>query len=85
MQQDHQRVIPKTQKMVLDTSLRNTQNYTVRINSKWWNSRKGIASSPTPPCNDYRNGNLRISLDYGRQVYLLDLIVDLSASRTSAA
>ena len=28
------RVIPKTQKMVLDTSLLNTQHYKVRINGK---------------------------------------------------
>ena len=39
------RVIPKTQKMVLDTSLLNTQRYKVRIKSKWNNLRKEVAPS----------------------------------------
>ena len=36
-------VIPKTQKMVLDTSLLNTQHYKV----KWSNPEKGVAPYPT--------------------------------------
>ena len=36
------RVISKTQKIVLDTSLLNTQDYKVRIKSKWSNPEKGV-------------------------------------------
>ena len=40
-------VIPKTQKMVLDASLLNTQHYMVsRV--KWSNPGKGVVPSPTP-------------------------------------
>ena len=42
------RVIPKTQKMVLDASLLNTLHYKVRIKGKRSNSGKGIAPSSTP-------------------------------------
>ena len=59
------RVIPKTQKMVLDASLLNTQHYKVRIKSKVEQSREGVAPSPTPWCSSYRKGNLRVTLDYG--------------------
>ena len=37
------RVIPKTQKMVLDASLLNTQHYKVRIKGKVEQSREGVA------------------------------------------
>ena len=37
------RVIPKTLKMVLDTSLLNTQQYKLRIKGKVEQSRKGVA------------------------------------------
>ena len=37
------RVIPKTQKMILDTSLVNTYHYKVWIKDKWNNPRKGVA------------------------------------------
>ena len=49
------RVIPKTQKMVLDAILLNTQNYKVRIKGKveQWNAR------------------LRVTLDNGRQLYII--------------
>ena len=39
-------VIPKTQKMVLDASLLNTQHYKVRIKGKAKQSREGVAPSP---------------------------------------
>ena len=45
------RVIPKTQKMVLDTSWLNTQYYKVRINQG-----KGVANSPPPGCSSYWKG-----------------------------
>ena len=65
------RVIPKTQKMVLDASLLNTQHYKVRIKGKVELSREGVAPSPTPWCSSYRKGSLRVTLDYGGQLYLL--------------
>ena len=65
------RVIPKTQKMVLDASLLNTQHYKVRIKGKVEQSREGVAPSPTHLCSSYRKGSLRVTLDYGRQLYLL--------------
>ena len=63
------RVIPKTQKMVLDASLLNTQHYKVRIKGKVGQSREGVAPSPTLWCSSYRKGSLRVTLDYGRQLY----------------
>ena len=68
------RVIPKTQKMVLDASLLSTQHYKVRIKGKVEQSRKGVAPSPTHWCSSYRKGSLRVTLDYGRQLYLLYII-----------
>ena len=65
------RVIPKTQKMVLDASLLNTQHYKGRIKGKVEQSREGVAPSPTPWCSSYRKGSFRVTLDYGRQLYLL--------------
>ena len=43
------RVIPKTLKIVLDT----TQHYKVHIKGKWSNSGKGVAPFPTPRCSSY--------------------------------
>ena len=63
------RVIPKTQKMVLDASLLSTQHYKVRIKGKVEQSRKGVAPSPTHWCSSYRKGSLRVTLNYGRQLY----------------
>ena len=42
------RFMPKTLKMVLDTSLFNTQQYMVRIKGKVEQPGKGVAPSPTP-------------------------------------
>ena len=58
-------VIPKTLKMVLDTSLLNTQQYKVRIKGKVEQSKKGVAPSPTPLCSSYWKGRLLAALDYG--------------------
>ena len=57
--------------MVLDASLLNTQHYKVRIKGKVEQSREGVAPSPTPWCSSYRKGNLRVTLDYGRQLTVL--------------
>ena len=47
------RVIPKTLKMVLDTSLLNTQDYKVRIKGKVEPSRERSSASLTPRCSSY--------------------------------
>ena len=57
--------------MVLDASLLNTQHYKVRIKGKVERPGKGVAPFPTPWCSSYRKGSLRVTLDYGRQLYLL--------------
>ena len=40
------RIIPKTLKMVLDTSLLNAQQYKVRIEGKWSNAEKVVVPCP---------------------------------------
>ena len=55
------RVIPKTQKMVLETTLLNTQHYKVWV--KWSNPGKGVVPSSTPRCSSYRKGSLLVTLD----------------------
>ena len=37
---------------------------------KWSNPEKGVALPPTPWCSSYRKGNLRVILDYGRQLWM---------------
>ena len=41
----------RLKKMVLDTSLLNTQQYKVHIKGKVEQSRKGVAPSPIPRCS----------------------------------
>ena len=65
------RVMPKTFKMVLDTSWLNTQHYKVLSRVKWSNPGKGVAPFPTPRCSSDWKGSLRVTLDYGCQLYLL--------------
>ena len=36
---------------------------------KWGNPGKGVAPSPTPWCSSYQKGSLRVTLDYGCQLY----------------
>ena len=69
--------------MVLDASLLNTQHYKVRIKGKVEQSREGVAPSPTPWCSSYRKGSLRVTLDYGRQLYFF-LIFALGRRPSSA-
>ena len=47
------RVIPKTQKMVLDSVALNTKHYKVRIKVKWSNPGNGVLPSPTPRCGNH--------------------------------
>ena len=65
----------KDSKMVLDASFLNTQHYEVRIKGKVEQFREGVAPSPTPWCSSSRKGSLRVTLDYGRQLYFLLLYV----------
>ena len=55
-------VIPKIFKMVLDTSLLNTQHYKVHIKGKVEQSRES---------SSYWKERLLVALDYGRQLYLI--------------
>ena len=71
------RVIPKTQKMVLDATLLNTELYKVRIKG---NPGKGVATSPTPWCSSYRKGSLWVILDYDRQLYLLIYLISFMSN-----
>ena len=63
------RVIPKTLKIVLDALALSIIRYGSRV--KWSNPGKGVAPSPTPWCSSYWKGSLRVTLDYGRLLYLL--------------
>ena len=69
------RVIPKTQKVLLDTSLLNTQHYKVRFKGKVEQSRERSSTFPTPRCISYWKGSFWVALDYGRQIYLLTIYV----------
>ena len=46
---------------------------TIRLGSrvKWCNPGNGVAPSPTPRCNSYRNESLRVTFDWSRQLYFL--------------
>ena len=63
-------VIPKTKKMVLDTSLLNTQHYKVWNKSKWSNPGNNVAPFPTPWCSSYWKVILTVSLDSGWPTYI---------------
>ena len=60
------RVIPKTQKIVLDDTLFHTQHYNIRIKVKWSNLGNGVAPSSTLWYSSYQKGSLRVTFDYGR-------------------
>ena len=65
------RVIAKTQKWysMLPCSTLSVIRYGSRV--KWSNT----APSPTHWCCSYRKGSLRVTLDYGRQLYLLEYLI----------
>ena len=42
---------------------------------KWSNLGKGVTPSPTPWCSNYRKGNIRVTLDYGRQHFIYMLLL----------
>ena len=57
-------VIPKTLKMVIDSSF---IRYRTRV--KWSNPGKRVAPSPSPQCSSYWKGRMWVALNYSRQVY----------------
>ena len=68
------RVIPKTQKIVLDISLLNTQHEKVRVKRKVEQSReKEVVPSPKSRCSSYWKVSVRVALDYSRYSYLIIL------------
>ena len=60
------RVILKTQKMVLNSYLLNTQRYKVQIKSKWSNQGKGVVPFLHLGVETILKWNLRVAHDYGR-------------------
>ena len=65
-------VIPKTLKMVLDTTLLKTQQYKLRIKGKVEQSREMSSALPYIPwCSSYWKGGLLVVLNYVHQLYLL--------------
>ena len=62
-------VILKSQKIMLDASSLNTQHYKVWIKGKVEQSTERSSALSTPWCSSYRKGNLRVTLDHGRQLY----------------
>ena len=59
----------KDPKILFDTVLLNTHHYKVRIKGKWSDQRKEVASTSTPRYRNYSKGSLRVSFNYGRQLY----------------
>ena len=56
-------VIPKSQKMVLDAALLNTQHYKIRIKGKVDQSREWCRALPMLQCSNYWKGSVRVTLD----------------------
>ena len=69
------RVIPKTLRMVFDTSLLNTQQCKVRIKGKMEQSREKNSAPLTFWCSSFWKGSFLVALDYGRQLYLLYIYI----------
>ena len=64
-------VILKLKKMVLDTSMLNSQHYKVWIKSEWSNPWKGVVPSLTTQCSSYWKGSFWVTLNSGWPNYLL--------------
>ena len=67
------RVIPKTLKMVLDTSLLNTQQYKIRIKGKVEQSREKSSTPLHLGVVAIEKGAFKSLSTKGRQLYLLDV------------
>ena len=71
-------IILKALKMVLDTSLLNSQQYKVSIEGKLEQTHgKGVAPSSTPRCSSYRKGSLLVTLDNDRQLYFTSNVLQV--------
>ena len=64
------RIIPKTQKWYLMPSCLTLSIIMYGLRVKWRNPGKGGAPSPTPLCSSNQKGSLRVTLDYGRLLYI---------------
>ena len=69
------RVKPKTQKMVLDTTLLNTQHDKVRIKGKVEQSRERCSVLPYTSMCSYWKGSFWIIPDWGCQLYFLYMYI----------
>ena len=64
--------ILKTQKMVCDASLLNTQHYYKVLNKcKWSHPGKGVVFFPNPWCSSYWKGSLWVALNHSRPTYYI--------------
>ena len=63
-------VIPKTQKWYLVKPCLTLRIIRYGPRVKWSNLGKGVAPSPTSQCCSYWKGSLRVTLNYGHQLYL---------------
>ena len=59
------RVIPKSQKIVLDTSFLTLSIIRYGSRVKWSNPGKGVVPSPTPWCCSYWKGSFWVTFNYG--------------------
>ena len=64
------RLIPKSQKMLFDSSLLNTQHYKVSIKDKVEQSRERSGATRTSRCSSKWKGILRVALNNGRSTFL---------------
>ena len=81
------RVISKTQKWFLMTPCLTLSIIRYGSRLKWNNPGKRVAPSRTPWCSSYRNGSLRVTLIYGRQItfYLLFISLNNKISENSCS
>ena len=68
-------VIPKTQKMILDVALLNTQHYKVQIKGKWSNPGKGVAPSPTLWWSSNWKGSIQVVFNNGLTTYFIYIYI----------
>ena len=71
------RVIPKTQKIVIDAFSLNTYPWSILYNTKWNNPGKGVAPSPTSQCSSYWKGSFWIAFNYSWPTYIYMMIICL--------
>ena len=67
------RVIPKTQKWYLMPPCLTLSIIRYGSRVKWSNPGKGVVPFPTPWCSSYQKGGLWVNLDYGCQLYFINM------------